>query len=169
LGEKSGAEKNAIFLNERPGNSERICNITLPLEILAMNTPQPQKLFGTTNELAKERNRAAAERTINSWIGNCLSLIGIGVAIDQISRSLRQRFPDADPLMTETAAHITSMAFIGVGLALLALALMQHRLAIKTVEREDYVLLSVSKLNRLVVTGIILIGIAGFFATIFLN
>lgn len=133
-----------------------------------MNTPQPQKLFGTTNELAKERNRAAAERTINVWIGNCLTFIGLGLAMDQISRSLRQRFPDGDPLITEAVAHITSMTFVGVGLALLAIALIQHRLEIKTIEREDYVLLSVSALNRFVVAGIILTGILGFFIILFL-
>ena len=133
-----------------------------------MSAPQPQKLFGTTNELAKERNRAAAQRTINAWIGNCLSFIGIGVAIDQISRALRQRFPDGDPLMTETAAHVTSMMFIGVGLALLFLALMQHQLEIKSIEREDYVLLSVKALNRIVVAAILLTGFLGFFTILFL-
>jgi putative membrane protein len=133
-----------------------------------MSAPQPQKLFGTTNELAKERNRAAAQRTINTWIGNCLSFIGIGVAIDQISRALGQRFPEGDPLMTEIAAHVTSMAFIGVGLTLLFLALMQHRLQIKSIEREDYVLLSVSALNRIVVAAILLTGFLGFFTILFL-
>lgn len=132
-----------------------------------MNTPQP-KLFGTTNELAKERNRAAAERTINAWIGNCLSLIGIGVAIDQISRSLRQRFPDNNPLITEAVTHTTSLVFIGVGVALLGLALIQHRLIIKSIERDDYVLLSVNALNRIVVTGVLLTGYLGFFAILFL-
>ena len=133
-----------------------------------MSESQSQKLFGTTNELAKERNRAAAERTINSWIGTCLSLIGIGVAIDQIYRSLSQRFPNGGPLGTETTAHITSMGFIGIGLALLAIALLQHRLSIKTIEREDYVLLSVTALNRLVVAGILVTGFLGIFAIIFL-
>jgi len=133
-----------------------------------MNAPQSQKLFGTTNELAKERNRAAAQRTMNTWIGNCLSFIGIGVAIEQISRSLRQRFPDGDPLMTATVAQITSLVFIGVGLVLLFLALMQHRLVIKSIEREDYVLLSVNALNRIVVAAILLTGFLGFFAILLL-
>jgi len=134
-----------------------------------MSAPQPQKLFGTTNELAKERNRAAAQRTINAWIGSCLSLIGIGVAIDQIARALRQRFPDGDPLMTETAAYITSVIFIGAGLVLLLLALMQHRLVIKSIEREDYVLLSINALNRIVVAAILLTGFLGIFTIIFLT
>lgn len=33
------------------------------------------KPTGDTNELAKERNRVAAERTLTSWIQNCLILI----------------------------------------------------------------------------------------------
>lgn len=133
-----------------------------------MSAPQPQKLFGTTNELAKERNRAAAQRTINAWIGNSLSFIGIGVAIGQISHALRQRFPEDDPLMTETTAYMTSLVFIGVGLVLLLLALMQHRLEIKSIEREDYVLLSINALNRIVVAAILLTGFLGFFAIVFL-
>lgn len=133
-----------------------------------MSASSPQKFFGTTNELAKERNRAAAERTINTWIGNCISLIGIGVAFDRISQSLRQRFPDSDPAIAEVTSNLVGMIFIGVGLALLVIALIQHRLEIKTIERKDYVLLSVSALNRVVVAAILLIGFSGFFTVLFL-
>ncbi|MEO1067538.1 MAG: DUF202 domain-containing protein [Cyanobacteria bacterium J06638_6] len=133
-----------------------------------MNAPQPPRLFGPTNELAKERNRAAAERTINAWIGNCLSLIGFGVAIDQISRSLRQRFPDVDPLTTEAITHLTSHAFMGIGLLLLGIALIQHRLEIKTIEQADYIWLSVNALNRVVVLAILLTSGLGLFAVLFL-
>jgi putative membrane protein len=133
-----------------------------------MSSPRPQKLFGTTNELAKERNRAAAERTMNTWIGNCLTFVSIGLAIDHIYLSLQQRFPDKDYRMTEIVAHITSLAFVGIGLALLIIAMIQHRLAIKTIEREDYVLLSISTLNRFVVAGIVLSGFLGFFIVLFL-
>lgn len=133
-----------------------------------MSASQPQKLFGTTNELAKERNRAAAERTINAWLSQCLTLIGFGVALDQISRSLRQRFPDADPLMTEAATHLTSQSLIGVGLVLLAIALVQHRIEIKTIEQADYIRLSINALNRVVVTAILLMGFSSMFAILFL-
>jgi putative membrane protein len=133
-----------------------------------MSDSSSQKLFGTTNELAKERNRAAAERTMNSWIGNCLGLIGVGVAFDQINQSLRERFPDASYIIAEDVSHIVGMTFVGVGIVLLVFALLQHRLEIKTIEREDYVLLSISTLNRIVVAAIVLLGFSGFFATLFL-
>ncbi|MGB3308849.1 MAG: DUF202 domain-containing protein [Nodosilinea sp.] len=133
-----------------------------------MSAPQPPKLFGLTNELAKERNRAAAERTINAWIGSCLSLIGFGIAIDQIARSLRQRFPNVDPLTTESVTHVTSKAFIGIGLSLLAIALVQHRIEIKAIEQADYIWLSVDTLNRVVILAILLTSCLGMVAILLL-
>jgi putative membrane protein len=133
-----------------------------------MSASQPPKLFGTTNELAKERNRAAAERTLNSWIGICLSLIGIGVALDQTTQSLQQRFPGGDPATTQLTAQIIGLLLVGIGIGLLTIALMQHHLEIKTIERADYVLLSVSELNRFVVAAIVILGLISFLTILFL-
>lgn len=129
--------------------------------------PQNQRPLNPTNELAKERNRAAAERTINAWLGVCLSLIGFGVAFDQIFRSLRQRFPDLDPVITRETATLIGMGFVGVGLVVLGFALVQHRLAVKSIERQDYLLLSTRLLNRVVVTAIVLVGVSGLVITLF--
>ncbi|MBD2424918.1 DUF202 domain-containing protein [Phormidium sp. FACHB-1136] len=133
-----------------------------------MTDSTPQKPINTTNELAKERNRAAAERTINAWLGICLSLIGFGVAFDQIFLSLRQRFPETSSTITREAATLIGMGFVEIGLVLLGVGLVQHRLAIKSIEHPNYVMLSTRKLNRIVVIGIVILGIAGFFATLFL-
>ncbi len=111
--------------------------------------------------MVKERNRAAAERTLNAWIGNCLTLIGFGIAIDRIYIGVRQRFPETEPLLREAITHYISIALIGLGVVLLALALVQHRLVVKSVERDDYVLQSVSILNNFVVTGVSITGILG--------
>ncbi|AFZ45015.1 protein of unknown function DUF202 [Halothece sp. PCC 7418] len=133
-----------------------------------MSVSQPEKPSGTTNELAKERNRAAAERTINSWIGHSLALIGFGIAFEQITQSLRERFPEANPLITENVAHAIGLTFIGLDIILLIIALVQHRLEIKTIERADYVFLSISNLNWIVIVGIVLLGFAVIFSTLFL-
>ncbi|WP_052050672.1 YidH family protein [Leptolyngbya sp. KIOST-1] len=133
-----------------------------------MANPMPQKPLNPTNELAKERNRAAAERTINAWLGICLSLIGFGVAFDQIFRSLRWRFPAMEPAITRETATLIGMGFVGVGLVLLAIGLIQHRLAIKSIENPDYLMLSVKEMNQIVVTGIVILGIAGLVTVLFL-
>ena len=110
-----------------------------------------------TNELAKERNRAAAERTLNAWTGVCLSLIGFGVAFDRVVISLGRRAA----AIAEQRAALVGLGFVGVGLVLLGFALVQHRLAIRSIERHDYVLSSVHTLNRLAVATIVLAGLAG--------
>ena len=129
--------------------------------------PQPPRSVNVTNELAKERNRAAAERTLNAWIGVCLSLIGFGIAFDQLVGGLRQRFPVTDPDLNRATAALVGMGFVGVGLVLLGFALVQHRLEINAIERQDYVLMSIHTLNRLAVATILLTGLAGLAVTLF--
>ena len=126
-----------------------------------MGNGPPQRFVNPTNELAKERNRAASERTINAWTGICISLMGFGVAFDQISRSLRRQFPQVPPAMTHKTAPLIGLGFVGVGLVLLVFALVQRRLATYALERQDYVLLPVNRLNRLSVATLVLTGLIG--------
>lgn len=125
-----------------------------------MENLPPPRLSGTTNELAKERNRAAAERTINAWIGSCLGLMGTGIAFDQITASLQRQFPTAAAPLTIRAAHLIGLFLVGTGVFLLGLALMQHHFAITAIQRPDYTLSSISVLNRVVVAAIVLFGFA---------
>jgi putative membrane protein len=134
-----------------------------------MTNAVPQKPTNPTNELAKERNRAAAERTINAWLGICLSLVGLGIAFDQIVRSLGRRFPAMEPAITKETATLIGMGFVGVGLMLLVMALIQHRLAIKSIEQPDALMLSIVTFNRVVVVGIVILGMTGLVATLLLN
>jgi hypothetical protein len=55
-----------------------------------------------------------------------------------------------------------------MGVVLLGLALVQHRLTINALERQDRVLDSVNSLNRLAVITILLAGLAGLGATLWL-
>lgn len=126
-----------------------------------MSTVHPQNSYNPTNELAKERNRAAAERTINSWIGNCLSLIGIGIAIDQITQALHERFPENDPVMSLETARWISIFFVSSGIILLAIALIQHQIQVKSIDQKNYVSLSVHSLNRVAVSAIFVFSTIG--------
>jgi putative membrane protein len=53
--------------------------------------PTPQ-VPNPGTELAKERNRAAEERTLMAWIRTSLSLIGFGVGVERIVAAIYQCF-----------------------------------------------------------------------------
>jgi putative membrane protein len=114
---------------------------------------------GNTNELAKERNRAAAERTITGWIQNSLTLIGFGLAIDQFIPALNQRFPQQEPAFTAQLARTIGLGFVGMSIVLLIVALMQHWIEVKSIEREDYVMMPSQSLNFLVLGAVLLFAL----------
>lgn len=124
-------------------------------------TNSPAQQTGSTNELAKERNRAAAERTLAAWIQNCLILLSFGIAIDKLTRVLQTRLPGKDIVTTNQLAHGISAGFILIAIALLWLAQIQHKLAIKSIEQQDYVLLPTHRLNIYTVTAILGFGLIG--------
>lgn len=121
--------------------------------------PRPDRPTGATNELAKERNRAAAERTITGWIQNSLTLIGFGIAIDQFLPALNQRFSQQDPIFTMQLARAISLSFVGLSIGLLGAAIMQHWIEIKSIEQDDYVIMPSHQLNVLVVGAVFVFGI----------
>jgi putative membrane protein len=54
-------------------------------------------MVNLTNELAKERNQAAAERTMMAWIRTNLSLISFGFGLDKIIAAINlSRFDNSD-------------------------------------------------------------------------
>ena len=123
-----------------------------------MKPSQPDKLIGPTNELAKERNRAAAERTLISWIQNCLTLIGFGFAIDQIFLALERKFPGNNSFMTTELTHNISLLLIALSIVLLIIAMVQHYFQVNTITRDDYFSSLSSPLNIVVVCAIIIFG-----------
>ncbi|MBF2085036.1 DUF202 domain-containing protein [Thermoleptolyngbya sp. C42_A2020_037] len=118
-----------------------------------------------TNELAKERNRAAAERTLLAWIRTSLSLIGFGFGIDQIVTAI-QRTRRLDDLETMYLARITGLAFIAVGLYAMLSATIEHRRELRRIQRDDY-LYTPRRSNALAVAiALMVIGIFAFLGII---
>ena len=123
----------------------------------------PNKIIGPTNELAKERNRAAAERTMTAWIQNCLTLIGFGFAIDQTFQAVQQKFPNKNPLITIQSAHYISLVLIAMGIVLLIIAMIQHYFEVQSIKRDDYFFYPSHYLNIIVVLAIIIFGVMSLF------
>lgn len=114
-----------------------------------------------TNELAKERNRAAAERTLLAWIRTSLSLIGFGFGIDQIVVAI-QRTRGLDDVETAYLARITGLAFIAVGLYAVLSAAIEHRQELRRIQRDDYLYTSRRSNALAVAIALMVIGVFAF-------
>ncbi|KKD39901.1 MAG: DUF202 domain-containing protein [Limnoraphis robusta] len=120
----------------------------------------PSKPTGATNELAKERNRAAAERTIASWIQNSVTLIGLGIAFEQIFEALETTFPLQSRVIILKYSQILGLSLIALGIALLIIAIIQHRIIIKSIERDNYISISSRPLNIAIGSAVFIFGVA---------
>ncbi|WP_036481622.1 YidH family protein [Myxosarcina sp. GI1] len=115
--------------------------------------------MSSTNELAKERNRAAAERTLLGWIQRSVALIGFGVAFEQIYIGIKVIFPLTDLTFKIQLVYFLSLTFVGVGIFLLILAIRQYSLQVRAIERNNYLLFPSRPFNSIATLAIILFGI----------
>ncbi len=100
-----------------------------------MNTSNPAPNSAT--ELAKERNRAAAERTLMAWIRTALALIGFGFGIDRIVAAIHQNLGDSvNPLRL---TRILGLSFVALGTFALLSAALDHNHQLQRIQRNDLV------------------------------
>jgi putative membrane protein len=78
--------------------------------------------FNPQDELARERNHLAADRSLLSFVRTSLTLIGIGVGIDQVVSAIApgDRFIDI-------WAYGLSLLLVGLGVVTLGLAIYDYR------------------------------------------
>ncbi len=99
----------------------------------------PSQTPNPATELAKERNRAAEERTLMAWIRTSLSLIGFGIGIDRIVAAIHQSLGDAiNPLRL---TRILGLAFVALGTFAMLYAAIDHRHQLQRIQRNDLVYL----------------------------
>jgi putative membrane protein len=115
------------------------------------------------NELAKERNREAAERTLMAWIRTALSLIGFGFGIGKLSAYLDEAGVQThrDPAHTSL---VFGASFIFVGILGLLAAIVQHARIMNRLSRPDFAYSAMRPIAMTVATMLILIGVFGFIA-----
>ena len=111
-------------------------------------------------EYARERNRAAAERTLMAWIRTCLSLISFGFGIAGIVAAL----PGFGlRVNTFRLSRILGLLFIALGIYAMIVAAIEHQRELRLIETsEDYSYRSRRSLALTVAGGIVIIGVVAF-------
>ena len=119
-----------------------------------MTTPNP------ATELAKERNRAAQERTLMAWIRTSLTLISFGFGIDSIVSILSQQLGGA--LNTVRLTRILSISFIALGTCAMLAATMDYRRQLRKIQRNDLLYQSRSSPTLVVAYFLAILGTVAF-------
>jgi len=111
-----------------------------------------------SNELARERSREAAERTLLAWVRTCLSLITFGFAIYKFRYLIQGKYLDKS---ADTAAAILGLCFMLVGILAMVVATVEHSKVIKRLRSDDF-LYTRSGLGMIVSIAVALVGVLAF-------
>ena len=126
------------------------------------STPElsDEQPYNLNNELAKERTRAASDRTLMAWMRTSLSLIGFGFGIPTIVKTLEstRAVGYIDP---HRFSVIVGLAFISVGMFGMAAALKDHRMILKRIQSDRYTY-ETSRTAEIVSMLLLLIGAISF-------
>ena len=111
-----------------------------------------------TNELAKQRNRDAAERTLMAWIRTCLSLISFGFGLDKIIAAIDRALTGGE-LQAQRGVQLVAAAFVVTGVLAMAGATVQYRRELRRLQHDDYVYRDKPQLAAATAVLITLIGV----------
>jgi putative membrane protein len=109
-----------------------------------------------TNELARQRNRAAAERTLMAWIRTCLSLISFGFGLDKIVAAIDRATGEQGP---RPGVISVALAFVFTGILAMAAATVQHLRELRRLRRDEFVYIESPRIAAATAILITLIGL----------
>ena len=119
------------------------------------------QMSNTSTELAKTRNRAAAERTTLAWIRTALALISFGFGLDKIISAIRDAGGDGNTSQ-DVGVQLMSMGFIGVGIFKLLIAMRQHKRELIRLRSDPYLYRDEPSLSIATATAVLVIGVLAF-------
>jgi putative membrane protein len=116
-----------------------------------------------SDELAKERTREAADRTLMAWIRTCLSLIGFGFGIAKFRDILVEAGVRRGPEPLHSTL-IFGLSFIALGTFGLLAAVVQHWRILTHIKNENFEYTGFRPIVMVTAILLLLIGLFAFFS-----
>jgi putative membrane protein len=115
----------------------------------------------TSTELARERNREAADRTLMAWIRTALALIGFGFGIGKFYDYLETAHlhKTLDPIRSTL---LLGGSFIALGILALLAAVIQHNRILNRLGHKDFAYTAMRPITMTVAILLLLIGAFAF-------
>ncbi|MFH0960316.1 MAG: DUF202 domain-containing protein [Pseudomonadota bacterium] len=128
-----------------------------------MDTNDNDKKTNLTDELAKERTREAADRTLNAWIRTSISLIVFGFAIAKLYEYVETGYEQQtgrilDPSHTPV---IFGAAFIILGLLGTLAAVIQYGRILDRIRSGRFIYMEPHRLPQIMAIMVLIIGLFG--------
>lgn len=114
----------------------------------------------TSTELARERSREAADRTLLAWIRTALSLIGFGFGIGKFYDYM-QTAGLREPLDPIRSTLVFGAGFMFLGIIALFAAVVQHGRILTRLRRHEFVYEAPLPLGMLTAIVLLIIGVFG--------
>jgi putative membrane protein len=112
-----------------------------------------------TNELARERNREAADRTLLAWVRTSLAMISLGFGIERLGQAavaFDGRMAGFSPLKT----RLFGAALIGLGIAATLAGMWEHKRVLEAVAQDDYRYADRPPIARYMGMALVVVGVA---------
>jgi len=125
--------------------------------------PATSPAASLANELARERNREAADRTLLAWIRTSLAMISLGFGIERLGQaalSLDGRLSGYSPLKTQ----VFGSSLIVLGMAATLAGMWEHRHMLTAISSDDYRYADRPPIARYMGWSLVLVGAAALVA-----
>ena len=122
---------------------------------------EPLTSKDASTELAKERTRQAADRTLMAWIRTCLSLIGFGFGIAKFRDILVEAGLRRGPEHIHSTM-IFGLSFISLGIFGLLAAVVQHWRILQHIKFGDFQYTGFRPVVMITAILLLLIGLFAF-------
>jgi putative membrane protein len=122
-------------------------------------TPSTDSPSSLTNELARERNREAADRTLLAWIRTSLAMISFGFGIERLGQAALS-FDGKLAGFSLVRTRIAGAVLIILGIAATLAGMWEHRHMLKAIRSDDYRYAERAPIARYMGTALVAVGLA---------